>query len=255
MNFPINPDVWEAAWHAWCEARQSALDSEAPREESGDEFRNWHTVSTGSEQMAAHILKKLKSSTAPTLAQEILSRDDGASENELTISAAPADAPWRKGAGKKEEGAARLGTGAILHLHPELGVERAIPVHAAVIAHRAEDSRVLLAPFSPLSVPSCEGELLTGIEDASLGVICLWNARWVGEGNARRSWLADWLDPTLLADALRLRDSLRRGEGVPADLRERVAPPVVHPEDPRRKYLDEMEDLLGEFGIPDGPEV
>ncbi|MCB1211344.1 MAG: hypothetical protein KDK97_18605, partial [Verrucomicrobiales bacterium] len=144
-------------------------------------------------------------------------------------------------------GAVTLHPGEIRHLSPDLKPTWTREVHVLILAVDEKKKRALAVPFSPLSTPAFETELASGLADASLAVLCLWNSAWIPLHQACRSWLVTSADDALMQDIAELRASLAKNEGPPARLADRVGSTLAHPQDPRQSYADEEENLLDEL--------
>lgn len=130
--------------------------------------------------------------------------------------------------------------GDIWLLHPA-GVPVVRPVYLAVLERRP-DQRLCVAPFSRFSVPAFEGEWNTGRDAPALRVL--------GHGFARavplRCLAGAWRAGRLSVSALKTVLELRAGTA-PIRARRACGPPLVHPEDPRRTYVDEENLWLDEW--------
>lgn len=140
-----------------------------------------------------------------------------------------------------------LRAGDIVLLPPEGEVSSVRPVYVALLDARA-DGNWLCAPFSRFSTPAMEGEYATGRNFDPLKVVCAWNAGNLPQAVLARGWLVERLgaaDLKILADfALN-----RRTELPPA----RRGPPIVHPLDPRREYIEEERCLWIDFQTVEVP--
>ena len=117
------------------------------------------------------------------------------------------------------------------------------PYYAAVIKQWEEDM-VLIAPYSPFTVPATTGEFLTGREDFSLATLELWNARTVPIVLLNKSWLVDQLSETEQKEAFAVFANITSGKDLPEELRDRAGIPIVNPKDPRIEYQKEEAALL-----------
>lgn len=132
--------------------------------------------------------------------------------------------------------------GEIRHLLPGLVPDVSRSVFALVAEVR--EGKALLMSFGPLSRPATTDELLTGLDDHGLQVLCLWNAVWVPLGTITKSWKLDvWADE-LLADVKKLKESSYAGDGIPDSLTDRVGARIEHPQDPRWDYLEQEGELF-----------
>ena len=147
-----------------------------------------------------------------------------------------------------------LRPGDIVLLPPDGEVTSARPVYVALLAARVYGSW-LCAPFSRFSTPASEGEFATGRDFDPLKVVCAWNAHRLPQAVLERGWLVGQLgaqDLKVLADFA----SGHRAELPPA----RRGPPIVHPLDPRREYIEEerclwLDFLTAEASAPEEWEV
>lgn len=138
-----------------------------------------------------------------------------------------------------------LRPGDIVLLPPDGETSSARPVYVALLDAR-QDGGWLCAPFSRFSTPATEGEYATGRNFDPLKVVCAWNADYLPRDVLARGWLVEHLgapDLEVLADfALS-----RRAELPPS----RRGPPIVHPLDPRREYVEEERCLWLDFQTTD----
>ena len=138
---------------------------------------------------------------------------------------------------------AELRPGDIVLLPPDGGISSARPVYVALLG-AGSDGRWLCAPFSRFSTPATDGEYATGRGFDPLKVLCAWNAGHLPMAVLARGWLVERLgagDLKVLADFA----SGRRAELPPA----RRGPPVLHPLDPRRDYVEEERCLWIDFAV------
>ncbi len=92
-------------------------------------------------------------------------------------------------------------------------------------------------------------EWVTGIEMEGLRVLALWNCRWLKRGLVERGWKVDVALGSLTADAVLLRRARMQDAPVPEQLRERVGPEVVAPDDPRWDYFEKEGAYLVVIGV------
>lgn len=111
------------------------------------------------------------------------------------------------------------------------------PVYIAVL-DVDEDGGIQVAPYGRFAVPATPGELSTGRSCPAVRVLCLWNNRMLSTGVLKSSWLVDEMTPGELSDAGAVLDSLKKGAELPEDLVSRTGPPLFHPADPRRIYIN-----------------
>jgi hypothetical protein len=134
-----------------------------------------------------------------------------------------------------------LRPGDIVLLPPEGEVSSTRPVYVALLAAKA-DGGWLCAPFSRFSTPATDGEYATGRNYDPLKVVCAWNAGRLPQTVLENGWLVERLgaqDLKILADFV----LNRRAELPPS----RRGPPVLHPLDPRREYVEEERCLWIDF--------
>ncbi len=134
-----------------------------------------------------------------------------------------------------------LRTGDIVLLPPDGETTSARPVYVALLAARADGSW-LCAPFSRFSIPASDGEYATERNFDPLKVVCAWNANRLPQAALGRGWIVEHLgaqDLKILADFA----AGRRAELPPS----RRGPPIVHPLDPRREYIEEERCLWIDF--------
>jgi len=111
------------------------------------------------------------------------------------------------------------------------------PAYVAVL-DADEDEGIRVAPYGRFAVPATPGELSTGRSCPAVRVLCLWNTRTLSAGVFESSWLVDEMTPGELSDAVAVLDSLKKGAELPEDLVSRTGPPLFHPADPRRIYIN-----------------
>ena len=136
--------------------------------------------------------------------------------------------------------------GQVRLLSPKLtpGTDR--PVFVAVFGDW-DEGEVLVAPFSPFSVPATMGEWLTGRTTPVLRVLEVWNARSVPNAALEESWLVDDFAAVECKAAWHVFEHEAFGKPLAPEFEQQVGPPLVHPEDPRRRYQDEEVALLAKF--------
>ena len=134
-----------------------------------------------------------------------------------------------------------LHPGDIVLLPPDGETSSMRPVYVVLLTAKAAGSW-LCAPFSRFSTPATEGEYATGRSFDPLKVVCAWNAGQLLQAVLERGWLVERLgaaDLKILTDfAMNRRDELP-----PA----KCGPPIVHPLDPRREYIEEERCLWIDF--------
>ena len=137
--------------------------------------------------------------------------------------------------------------GEVRHLVPELVPDMDREVHVLVLDEK--DDEVLVAGFTPFSVPASSEELVTGLDVEGLRVLALWNCRWLKRGTMERSWKVDVELGSLLADAVLLRGARMQDAPVPEHLQDRVGPEVVAPDDARWDYFEKGGAYLVMVGV------
>lgn len=227
MNSKQRLQAWTQDWAAHRLLSQNPPPAPAPPppgdSSSGGDF---FTVSAGG-GLAVTLLSQLCSAITPDDAER--AEQAGA----FTVSSAGVRAPR-----------VPLLRGQIRQLNPELKPVWPRSVIVLVLSVDEKGQQALVAPFSQFDQPAFDGELATGLRDESLAVLCLWNSTRVPLTALRRSWwLMDSFDD-LLADADTFHTARSKREPLPATLKERLGPPIIHPLDPRHDYLDVEAGLL-----------
>ena len=105
-----------------------------------------------------------------------------------------------------------------------------------VIAGVSGEQECTCVPFSPLSEPATPDELLSGRDEPTVRVFCLWNARTVPPHLLPDSWTVDTLTETELVRLSTALEAYMQTGKVPDGLKQAVGPPLSHPADPRREY-------------------
>jgi hypothetical protein len=176
--------------------------------------------------LAAEFVKRLASEKTPDL------RGGGADEEAMRKLVRPFDRP--------------VAVGQVRLLSPELTPDTDRPVFVAVFGDW-DEGEVLMAPFSPFSVPATAGEWLTGRTTPVLRVLEIWNARSVPTAALAESWLADDLTHAECKGAWHVFEHEALGKPLAPEFEQEVGPPLVHPEDPRRRYQHEEVAALAMF--------
>lgn len=114
------------------------------------------------------------------------------------------------------------------------------PIYLAVL-EKQTDGRFLVAPFSRFSTPAVPGELATRLDGIHVRVLCVWNSQTVETSTLSRSWVAGEVP----ADRIRLALELHRHAGN-TSLESEIGPPLLHPLDPRHRYLAEEAESIHE---------
>ena len=139
-----------------------------------------------------------------------------------------------------------VAVGQVRLLSPERTPDTDRPVFVAVFGDW-DEGEVLMAPFSPFSVPATTGEWLTARTTPVLRVLEVWNARSVPNAALDESWLVDEFAPAECKAAWHVFEHEAFGKPLAPEFEQQVGPPLVHPEDPRRRYQDEEVALLAKF--------
>ena len=152
-----------------------------------------------------------------------------------------------------------VAVGQVRLLSPELTSDTDRPVFVAVFGDW-DEGEVLMAPFGPFSVPATTGEWLTGRTTPVLRVLEVWNARSVPNTALDESWLVDDFAPAECKAAWHVFEHEAFRKPLAPEFEQQVGPPLVHPEDPRRRYQDEEVALLATFhavvqGLQETPDV
>lgn len=136
--------------------------------------------------------------------------------------------------------------GEIRVLSPVLTPNIERPVFVAVFGDW-DEGEVLVAPFSPFSVPATPGEWLTGRSNPVLKVLEIWNARSVPKAALDQSWLVDELTDSECESAWCIFEHDAFGATLPHQFEQDLGAPLIHPNDPRRRYQDEEMAMLVNF--------
>jgi len=232
MNANQRLYTWASQWTAHRAIAAQPLDEpQVPPFSERTETDNAFTVAGGSD-LATMLLDRLTSSVAPDDAEK--AERSGA----YTVSPSGGRVPH-----------VPISAGQIRQLNPALNPTWSRSVLVLVLAVDEERALALAAPFGEFGEPAFEGELSTGLRDASMSVLCIWNAAWVPLDAVRRSWwLTDAVD-SLLSDALSLHKARSQGHDIPAQLKDRVGTPIIHPLDPRHDYMDLEAGLLNDLSV------
>lgn len=125
--------------------------------------------------------------------------------------------------------------GQIRLMSPELTGRDEGPLHVGLLAEPTP-GQWWIAPFGRFSVAALPGELELDRESIPLRVCCVWNARTLSAAVVAISWVVDTLTPAECADAREVLAHLETQAPLPAPLRRRTGPPLLHPDDPRVAY-------------------
>ncbi len=153
----------------------------------------------------------------------------------------PHPAPRRLSGGSASYAQSDVGVGDILLLQPPAirhPLDR--PVYAVLLDDpKPSVGQWLLVPFGPFAVPATPGEWVTGLRAEPLRVLCCWNYRRVSISAVPPHWRVRGLNKgqrLLFAEVIRC---LIDDRVLPERQRSRVGPPLLHPGDPRHRYLEE----------------
>ncbi len=113
----------------------------------------------------------------------------------------------------------------------------------------ASDGVSCCVPFSPLAEPATPDELLSGRDAAVVRVLSLWNMRDVPNSIVGKSWVVDKLDASEVARLQRAVFAYKSDGYLPDDMRKDTGSQLVHPEDPRREYMN-MERQRIDLALP-----
>ncbi len=131
-----------------------------------------------------------------------------------------------------------IGAGEVRLFASSSGAASDWPLYVAVLAAPAEDG-FCCVPFSRYSVPALPEEWSTGIRHAALRVLCFWNVQHVKMGGMPPGWRVKRLSYRQLKPIHEVRNLFDMGAPLPAALRKRVGPLLMHPADPRHEYMAE----------------
>jgi hypothetical protein len=100
-----------------------------------------------------------------------------------------------------------------------------------------------VAPFSRFSVPATPQEWLTGLAQAPLRVLCLWNVQRMTAEALGVTWRVKMMPVPKVKTAAKIARSALLGQ---SPLSTRVGPSLVNPIDPRHIYIAEERQLIYE---------
>lgn len=131
--------------------------------------------------------------------------------------------------------------GQVRLLGTDLDLTVGAPLYVALISDW-EAGLLLAAPFTGFAAPATRGELrLPKRADTPLAVVAPWAAVTVEPWLLfMGSWHVLDLDKDEIEAAWHIFRHAMTGAGIPAELRDRVGAPIVHPLDPRIPYQREM---------------
>jgi hypothetical protein len=133
-----------------------------------------------------------------------------------------------------------------IRLWPPGGMQEE-PVYGVLVSGGYGTWQVI--PFSPLATPAVEQEMLLR-SDPPVRVLQGWNRRTLSTSEAKRSWKADELQDLELFSVRLWLGCVDSGTPCPDSLKDKVGPPLRHPQDPRQGYFleeaDRVDACLGE---------
>ncbi len=183
--------------------------------------------------------------------EQTLLRAESSPGDDAGVNFGDAAAPAKTTDRQPEAGQIRL-------MMPDIATTRSRPVYVLVLMPLTSDEW-LIVPFGILATPAIPGEWRTGLRALPVRVLCVWNARRLTNDRLQRSWHGRDLDSRRLAQARRLtkdvfswsvKVSRRISAGVDeySVLPNMLGPPLVHPLDPRRQYLEAESGRLDALG-------
>ncbi|MEM7603699.1 MAG: hypothetical protein AAF357_20085 [Verrucomicrobiota bacterium] len=132
--------------------------------------------------------------------------------------------------------------GEMIQLDPALNPLWGRPVYGLIIG--SNETEFTLVPFSAIDIPATEGELLTGLGESGLKVLCAWNVTQLPKKLLYRHFKLDVASDQLLEDLSSLIRSLQNREEIPESLAERVGPSPFGLSPEKLEYLDQEERLF-----------
>ncbi len=117
------------------------------------------------------------------------------------------------------------------------------PLYVLVLGDWGDDLK-LVAPFGPMLEPATRGELKINRDEASLSVLCLWNAHSVPAARLHWGWVVDRMSETEVEEAWSVFRHAATGSPLSAELENRVGLPILSPDDPRTVYQEQEFQLL-----------
>ncbi len=172
-------------------------------------------------------------------AEEALSTDNSTHPSSQLLKSQPAS---RYQAVPPDCTADQLTVGAVILLPPTSISTRLLPRYVALLT--AEQDYWQVAPFSRFPLPATPDELATNQNAPALRVLCLWNSHTLHASHLLHGWQAGQLSAEEL-DLIALWRAMQPPT-IPAPLRGRLGPRLIHPLDPRHRYLDEERQLWPE---------
>lgn len=228
---------WSAQWRGYQRLRRLARADAQPEFEAGGADAG--EAAGGMADSAGH----LNVSTGFSLPDLLLEQMNRGITPTLGQQAADESAHLLASAGVRLKAEPIIRPGQVLHLPPECHAEVGRTVFALVTHVDSGHGTARVIPFGPVETPALPSELSTGIGDQALRVLCLWNAAELPLRMLERSWLVSECDAALLSDVEALQAGLEQKKEVPANLRDRVGPPLIHPDDPRHEFIYMEEQL------------
>lgn len=138
--------------------------------------------------------------------------------------------------------AINLKCGEIVQLDPAINPEWDRPVFVLILS--LDEEAVRLVPFGPVDLPASDGEIISGLDETGLNVLCVWNLSTLPLQVFARHFKIDGAGDDLLADVETLLSVLQSGEKVPPSLAPRVGPSRFRFSPEKQDYLDHEEQLF-----------
>ena len=113
-----------------------------------------------------------------------------------------------------------------------------------LLLEKNSDGSFLTVPFSHYNFPATDEELALGCyAGAYLNVLQLWNARTLSAESLEKSWVCGELTQKACDGIRQFRDSLQKGNGVPAEFLARTGTPLEEDDEIRIQYIREEKAL------------
>ena len=138
-----------------------------------------------------------------------------------------------------------LRAGQILQLRPKAPTYAGREVFVVVLNVRG--GKVEVVPFGPLQTPAFASEMITGMQDEALQVLCLWNAQWLPWKVALRSWHIANVPDQIVEEMQTLRTCLAAKKPLPEYFDAKVGTSEWTPADERFDYLAQEESIWEAF--------
>lgn len=149
------------------------------------------------------------------------------------------------GPASKSETAQRsicLNRGEIIQLDPAISSDWNRPVFVMILDSGPKTAQIV--PFGPLDLPASDGELITGLEETGLNVLCVWNTTEIPLSMLDRHFKIAHTEDKLVSEVNSLLLALRNQEKVPAELASRIGPSRFRFSLDKQDYFDCEEALL-----------